>query len=111
MTTPADLDALLREAGGRCQCEGQCGHTHAWTAEAPAQRCRAPHGCEIQRKLDHQSFWMLAGSDTLPLAFPEFFREVIETVSLHPVKLRVGARVVCAFCLQAMRARKKGQAP
>ncbi len=62
-----------RPAGGRCQCTGECGHTHAWSAEAPKDRCRAPHGCTIVRKLDYPSFWQLAASDTIQLAHAEYY--------------------------------------
>jgi hypothetical protein len=61
------------KAGGLCQCTGECGHTHAWTAEVKKQRCRAPHGCTIVRKRDYPSYWQLTGTDTLPLEYPEHY--------------------------------------
>jgi hypothetical protein len=68
-----DEQQALKEAGGRCQCSGECGHTHAWTPEAEKQRCRAPHGCALVRKLDYPSYWQLTGTDALPLEHPEFY--------------------------------------
>jgi hypothetical protein len=63
----------LAEAHGRCQCTGQCGHTHAWTAEAKPRVCGAPHGCVIVRKSDHMSFWQLAATDTIALEHAEHY--------------------------------------
>lgn len=57
----------------RCQCTGQCGHTHNWDASAPAKPCSAPHGCVIVRKTDYPSFWQLAAGETQPLAYPEYY--------------------------------------
>jgi hypothetical protein len=82
---------VLREAGGLCQCTGQCGHTHAWVATVKAQRCRAPHGCTIVRKRDHPSYWQLAATDTAPLEYAEHYAtDKPVLVELKPVQLTDG---------------------
>lgn len=89
-----DLDERLRAAGGRCECTGECGHNHRWSAPELPLRCRAPHGCNVVRKLDHPSCWRLAGTDAIPLAYAELYSETITTVALTLVK----DKVYCGFC-------------
>ena len=76
-----DLDERLRAAGG-------------WSAPELPLRCRAPHGCNVVRKLDHPSCWRLAGTDAIPLAYAELYSETITTVALTLVK----DKVYCGFC-------------
>jgi hypothetical protein len=96
MTTSSKTDSqhLLRAAGGRCQCTGECGHNHRWSAGEITLRCGAPHGCNIQRKLGHPSCWRLAGTDERPLQYAELYDEQIMFVELVPV----GEKVYCGFC-------------
>jgi hypothetical protein len=68
MAEPVTIEDL-----GRCQCSGQCGHTHAWTEAAKKQTCDAPHGCAIVRKTDYPSFWQLAATDAIPLEHAEHY--------------------------------------
>lgn len=87
----------------RCECTGQCGHNHSWTPERPAQQCRAPHGCEVQRKTDNPSSWILAGSERIPIVFAEFYQPRIETVTLEQVCVGVfrteqTLKYLCGFC-------------
>jgi hypothetical protein len=117
---PHHEGALIKRAGARCECQGECGENHAWEAGLPAQRCRAPHGCNIRRKKDHPTSWVLAelqgwednrddrtqltdadgqvtrGGRTWPLAFPEFYRPRIVHVKLEAVDLTKDKRA--AFC-------------
>ena len=88
------------EAGGRCQCIGQCGYTHAWTAAVTPQRCRAPHGCVIVRKIDYPSFWQLAGTETLALAYPEHYAvDKPVLIELKAVTLKDGTVIAaCQRC-------------
>ncbi len=91
-------DDLSARAAGRCECTGECGESHGWTREQPAQRCRAPLGCRVQRKTDNPSSWILAGTDSLPIAYPEFYADRIETVSLAVVRLPQGPKLLCGYC-------------
>ena len=91
----------VHAAGGKCQCTGECGHTHAWNADVKPQRCRAPHGCTIVRKLDYPSYWQLAGTDVLPLEFPEHYAvDKPIMVELKALKLKDGETTiaVCQRC-------------
>ena len=95
------MDAeAYREAAGRCQCTGQCGHTHSWTAAAPAHRCRAPEACTIVRKRDYPSFWQLAATDTLALEYPEEYAvDKPVLVELKRVTLKDGTVITaCQRC-------------
>lgn len=67
------MEAAVGESRGRCQCTGQCGHTHAWSAEVKPRLCGAPHGCAIVRKTDYPSYWQLAATDALPLEHAEHY--------------------------------------
>ena len=95
-----DRAQVLLVAKGRCQCTGQCGFTHAWTAEVPAQPCRAPHGCAIVRSRDYPSFWQIADSEGAPLAYPEHYSvEKAILVELEPTTLRDGTVIAgCQRC-------------
>lgn len=119
---PQSADALIQRAGARCECTGECGANHAFAAGLPAQRCGAPHGCNIRRKLDHPACWVLAelqgwednrdlrpspadadglvtrGASTWPLAYPELYRKQIVHVLLAPVALPERNAVFCQRC-------------
>lgn len=87
-------------AGGKCQCTGQCGHTHAWTGEVKPRCCRAPHACAIIRKLDYPSFWQLVGTDAAPLEYPEHYAvDKPVLVELKALTLKDGTVIaVCQRC-------------
>jgi hypothetical protein len=91
---------MAQGSGGKCQCTGQCGHTHGWTADVTPRRCRAPHACTIVRKLDYPSFWQLAATDTIALEYPEHYavdKPVI--VELKEVTLKDGTVIAaCQRC-------------
>lgn len=73
-STAPNPEQVLHAAKGLCQCTGQCGATHNWTAAATPRRCRAPHACGIVRKRDYPSFWQLASNELSgPLAHPEHY--------------------------------------
>lgn len=95
-----DAQPVLRAAGGRCQCTGECGHTHAWSADAPERRCGAPHGCTIVRKRDYPSYWQLAASDTSQLEYAEHYAvDKPVLVELKPTTVPDGkATKVVAAC-------------
>lgn len=78
---------VLRRSGGQCECSGECGFNHRWEEGAPVQRCKAPHACTIQRKKDYPSFWMLAGTQDVPLAHPEYFAPKRIRVELSPTAI------------------------
>jgi len=94
----------------RCQCTGQCGFTHAWTAEVRAQPCGAPHGCVVVRRTDYPSYWQLADSETLALAHPEHYSvDKPILVELRPVALPgVEGIVACQRCKLLI---ERGQTP
>jgi len=96
----ADLEQVVRAAKGRCQCSGQCGFTHAWTAEVRAQPCGAPHACVIVRKIDYPSFWQLADSESVPLAYPEHYAvDKPILAELRPVTMPGGTVIAaCQRC-------------
>ena len=98
--SPVNAERVLREAKGRCQCAGQCGFTHAWTGEARARPCDAPHGSPIVRKIDYPSFWQLADSEGAPLAYPEHYAvDKPILAELRPVTLRDGKVIAaCQRC-------------
>jgi hypothetical protein len=128
---PQHLDALIQRAGARCECTGECGENHAWTAGILTQRCRAPHGCNIRRKIDHPTSWVLAelqgwednrderaqltdadgqvtrGGRTWSLAYPELYRPRIVHVLLAAVELPEGRRAAfCQRCVILLERRK-----
>lgn len=91
-------EELRIRSAGRCECTGECGENHAWEAGLPAQRCRVPAGCNIQRKRGHLSWWLLASTQQVPIAYPEYYLDRIETVSLAEVKLPKGPKLLCGYC-------------
>lgn len=92
----------------RCECSGQCGATHGWTAAEPKRRCNAPSGCRIVRKKDQPSYWQLAAGDWGgALAYPELYRtdKPVE-VALKPVTVpgADGAVILaCQMCRKQIR--------
>jgi len=98
--SPVSAEQVLYAAKGRCQCAGQCGFTHAWTGEARARPCDAPHGCAIVRKIDYPSFWQLADTEGLALAYPEHYAvDKPILIELKPTKLPDGTVIAaCQRC-------------
>lgn len=116
----------LARSRGRCECRGECGDNHQWTAAQPPVRCNAPHGCNIVRKKDHLSCWYLStlqgfddrkhdphpgprtapegqpvtrGVETAPLAHPEYFHPRIVQVWLLAVRTADGKLIAaCQRC-------------
>lgn len=119
--------SVMRRAAGRCECIGQCGQNHRWEPGLEAQQCRAPHGCNVRRKKDHPSYWVLAarqgfedreqegprvadpdglirrGIDTAELAFAELYRPRLVQIWLEPARVGTGAFALCQRCLQLSR--------
>lgn len=91
---------MAEGSGGMCQCTGQCGHTHAWTADVKPRRCRAPHGCTVVRKIDYPSYWQLTGTEAAPLEYPEHYAvDKPVFVELKPLALKDGTVIAaCQRC-------------
>lgn len=94
---------LRREAGGRCQCTGQCGFTHGWHAKVKPRRCATPEGCLIVRKKGYPSYWQLAGDN---LQFPEEYENAAVRVRLGPVTIDGKPLVMCDRCRAGVDKRK-----
>ena len=96
--------AAHERARGRCECTGQCGHNHRWVPDLAPERCRAPHGCKIQRLEANPSFWHLAGRDSAPLAYAELYRTEVVDVELSPVDTgKIGERLMmCQRCAKML---------
>jgi hypothetical protein len=100
VASPVSAEQVLYAAKGRCQCAGQCGFTHAWNGEVHAQPCGAPHACVIVRKIDYPSFWQLADTEGLALAYPEHYAvDKPILAELRPVTLPGGTVIAaCQRC-------------
>jgi hypothetical protein len=118
MTRQANRDLMretvLRRSGGQCECMGECGHNHRWVADVPVQRCRAPHACQVQRKQDHPTFWVLAGTKASPMAYPEFYNEkrilieleVVSVAGPSPDRREENFKALCQRCRLLMEQRR-----
>lgn len=93
------LGELRGLAKGRCECTGECGQGHGYELDTPPRRCRAPHACEIVRRIASPGFWQLAPSlASGPLAYPEGFTRKQVMIDLLPVRIGDEVKVFCQRC-------------
>lgn len=126
---PQSLPVLIERAHARCECNGECGENHNFDSGARKQRCNAPYGCNIRRKKDHPTSWVLAeiqgwednrddrkvltdedgqvtrGGRTWPLAYPELYRPRVIHVLLEAVQLGERRAAFCQRCALLMKRR------
>lgn len=119
---PQSLDALIARAKARCECTGECGENHNFVPGATKLRCNVPYGCNIRRKKDHPTSWVLAeiqgwednrdartkipdddgqvtrGARTWPLAYPELYRPRVVHALLEAVELGARRAAFCQRC-------------
>lgn len=76
------VQTVMARAKGRCECTTECGHPHTWTPSMAPRRCRAPHGCSVQRKDKSPSYWILAGTEDQPIAYPKPYRRKVILIEL-----------------------------